>query len=99
MASQSLFVYEGMQEAASFYSKKATEIRELIDRINQRNDQLVDSEWNGDSALAFQERFRSDHAKKMESIAESLDDISRTISELVQSRMEWEQEQASKFGG
>lgn len=98
MANQSLFVYDGMENAASFYTNKATEIRELVQAIKDRNSQLVSSEWNGDSAVAFQDRFESDHAVKMENIAAALDDISTTITGLVSSRMQWEQEQASKFG-
>ena len=99
MANQSLFVYEGMEDAARFYGEKATDIRDLVTAIKGRNDQLVSSEWNGDSAVAFQQRFESDHAVKMNNIAEALDDIAKTINELVASRQQWEQEQASKFGG
>lgn len=96
--SQSLFVYEGMENAASFYTTKAGEIRELCKAIEQRNDQLVSAEWNGDSAVAFQERFKTDHAVKMENLAQALDDVSRTIKGLVASRRAWEEEQAGKFG-
>ena len=99
MANQSLFVYEGMLDAASFYRKKANEIRDLVTAIEGRNDQLVSTEWNGDSAIAFQDRFENDHAKKMNDIATALDDIAKTINELVANRQDWEAEQASKFGG
>lgn len=99
MANQSLFYYEGMEDAANFYAKKSVEIMDLVDAIKRRNDTLVNSEWNGDSALAFQERFDSDHAEKMRNISNALEDISRTIKELVASRQQWEQEQAGKFNG
>lgn len=98
MANQSLFVYEGMEDAAGFYGEKANEIRDLVKAIKDRNDQLVSSEWNGDSAVAFQQRFESDHAVKMGNIAEALDDIAKTIKGLVSSRLQWEKEQAGKFG-
>ena len=98
MANQSLFVYEGMESAAHFYEEKAGDIHDLVAAIKRRNDQLVGYEWNGDSAKAFQDRFENDHAVKMEELASALEDISKTIKELVASRREWEQEQASKFG-
>lgn len=98
MSGQSLFVYEGMRDAANYYGTKAGEIRDLCQAIQRRNSQLISSEWNGDSAVAFSERFESDHAKKLEAIAVALDDISSTINQLVASREEWEAEQAGKFG-
>lgn len=97
MSEQSLFVYEGMRDAANYYDTKAGEIRELCTAIQSRNTQLISSEWNGDSAKAFSERFEQDHAKKLEAIAGALDDISKTIAQLVASRLEWETEQAGKF--
>ncbi len=94
MAGQILIVYEGMQNAANYYTQCAEQFRELCTAIINRNEQLVSSEWNGDAALAFQERFSSDHADKIEKVAVALDEISTFITTYIANQQSADSDQA-----
>lgn len=91
---QILVVYEGMQDAAGKYTGWASDIRDLCSTIKSRNTQLVSSEWNGQAAVAFEERFSSDHAVAMGKVADALDEISSFITNYIANQQSADQSQA-----
>ena len=94
---QILVVYSGMENAAKYYTDRAGELRDMIKKINGRNEQLVTFEWNGEAAVAFRERFISDHAQKMESVAEALDEIAGFIYNYLKNRQSEDTAQAGQI--
>ena len=96
MASDHILVnYPGMEEAATFYTDRATDLREMTNSIKSRNGQLVSADWNGEAALAFQERFETDHAVNMEKVAQALDEIASFIRKYVSEHQSGDSAQAS----
>lgn len=95
MGTRKLIDYDAMAEAATYYTNKAQELREMIEAIKSRNAALVGYDWQSETAEAFQERFETDHATKMEVVAEALDDISRFISDYISGETEGDHSQAS----
>lgn len=91
---QILVVYEGMKDAATKYTGWAGEIRDLCSTIKSRNSQLVSSEWNGQAAVAFEERFSSDHAVAMGKVADALDEIASFINSYIANQQSADQSQA-----
>ena len=96
MASDHILVnYPGMEDAANFYTSRAADLRDMTKNIKTRNGQLVSSEWNGEAALAFQERFETDHAVNMEKVAQALDEIASFIRKYVSEHQSGDSAQAS----
>ena len=90
-----LIDYAGMQDAQSKYTAWAEDLRSMKTAISNRNSQLVSAEWNGQSAVAFQERFDSDHALAMEKVAAALDNIATFISNYIANQQNADSEQAN----
>ena len=84
-SSRNLIDYDVISSCKSFYSNKAEQLSELLRDMKSTNTQMLNG-FDNETSHAFVERFDGDHAKAIQNVIASLDDISRYLGEYAERR-------------